>query len=122
MKMKFDRAVIMNDPNKPKPLAHESICRRVIAPGVSDSGWSTTFFIGLLLLRRVDQIFQVRPEHLEFALFDVLEIVLLDRKHEDQGRSDPHAKTGENGNPCNVHGNLAAFRLRPMLAGRKTRD
>src|SRR5208283_3990626 len=101
MKIRLEKTVTISEPNRPKPLSHESSLRRVTASPLSSiTGFIGVFILLLLILLlqlarllgwRVDQFFYVRPEHLVFGVFQVAEVVLLYGKNKDQHRPDSHA-------------------------------
>src|SRR5271166_4467392 len=106
MKIKFEAAEIINEPNRPKPLNQESAFLRVISPLSSMADVAGFFIVVLLLLLprwRFHQVLNVRPENLILRIFQIAEIILFHGKHENQYRSNAHAQTGEDREPGHFH-------------------
>src|SRR5947209_19670047 len=103
MKIRLENAVIMSDPNSPKPLSHDSSLRRVTASPVSSRTGFTEVFILFLLWRRLDQLLHIRPKHLVLGVFQVTEIVPLDREYKHEHRANSHAETRGDRDPGEFH-------------------
>src|SRR3954467_4032632 len=113
IKMRFDSAVMISEPNSPKPLSHDNTLRRVTASPVSSIVGLT--FILFLPRRTLDQFLHIRPEHLILRVFQVPEVVLLHGEHEDEYRSNPHAQTGDDRDPCQFHRYLSPRSIRAVF-------
>src|SRR4051794_3440370 len=105
MKTRLDTAESTAAPNRPTLLSHARRRRRGAFTSVSVwlLGSVLATDITGFLLGGIHHLFQVAPEDLVLGVFNVVEIIFLDREHKDEHGGHRHTKTGHDGDPRQFH-------------------